>query len=154
MGNKKIKFPAYKETLQSRYSVLKEHQLLAKQKSFLMRINSTLDDRKSWIASIVHAVIGKTVETLRDEEEEILKDRLLFMVQEMDNLSELSAHHQNDQEELIKLDLTTSEGLSKNIIRVPTGKKEEIGKQTVEIKKLLGNDKRVNLAILSQLLKD
>ncbi len=154
MGNKKIKFPAYKETLQSRYSGLKEHQLLAKQKSFLMRINSPLDDRKSWIASIVHAVIGKTLETLRDEDEEILKDRLLFMVQEMDNLSELSAHQQNDQEELIKLDLTTSEGLSKNIIRVPTGKKEEIRKQTLEIKKLLGKDRRVNLAILSQLLKD
>ncbi|MBI3235147.1 MAG: hypothetical protein HYZ42_14120 [Bacteroidetes bacterium] len=113
-----------------------------------------MDDRKSWIASIVHAVIGKTLETLRDEDEEILKDRLLFMVQEMDNLSELSTHHQNDQEELIKLDLTTSEGLSENIIRVPTGKKEEIRKQTLEIKKLLGKDKRVNLAILSQLLKD
>lgn len=154
MGNKKIKFPAYKEILQSRYSGLKEHQLLAKQKSFLMRINSPLDDRKSWIASIVHAVIGKTLETLRDEEEEILKDRLLFMVQEMDNLSELSAQHQNDQEELIKLDLTTSEGLSKNIIRVPAGKKDEIRKQTLEIKKILGKDKRVNLAILSQLLKD
>jgi len=154
MGNRKIKFPAYKETLQRRYSGLKEHQLLAKQKSFLMRINSPLDDRKSWIASIVHAVIGKTLETLRDEDEEILKDRLLFMVQEMDNLSELSAHHQNDQEELIKLDLTTSEGLSKNVIRVPTGKREEIRKQTLEIKKLLGKDKRVNLAILSQLLKD
>jgi hypothetical protein len=154
LGNKKIKFPAYKEILQSRYSGLKEHQLLAKQKSFLMRINSPLDDRKSWIASIVHAVIGKTLETLRDEEEEILKDRLLFMVQEMDNLSELSTLEQNDKEELIKLDLTTHEGLSKNIIRVPAGKKEEIRKQTVEIKKLLGKDKRVNLAILSQLLKD
>jgi hypothetical protein len=37
---------------------------------------------------------------------------------------------------------------------VPSGKKEEIRRQTAEIKKLLGKDKRINLAILSQILKD
>ncbi len=154
LGNQKLKFEAYKSLLQERYSNLKEHQLLPKQQSFLMRVNSPLPDRKSWIASIVHAVLNKSLEAIRDEDEEILKDRLLFLVQEMDNMNEIVSHKQSDEEEVIKLDVTTSAGLSKNIIRIPKGKKEEIKKLNQEIKKLLGKDKRINLASLSELLKE
>lgn len=154
LGDKKLKFPAYKEILQNRYSDLKAHQLLPKQHAFLMRINSPLDDRKSWLASIIHAVIGKPVEAMHDEDEEILKDRLLFLVQEMDNLSELAHQRHETGEELIKVDVTTSAGLSKSIIRVPKGKKEEVKKLNQEIKKLLSKDNRVNLASLSELLNE
>jgi DNA replication protein DnaC len=154
LGNKKLKFPAYKEILGSRYAALKEHQLHARQKTFLMRINSPLDDRKSWLASVVHAVAGKPLEVLHDEDEEILKDRLLFMVQELDSLSELLGQKREEGEELIKLDLTTEDGLSKSIIRIPKEKKSDVKKLSQEIKRLLGKDKRVNLASLSELVKE
>ncbi len=154
LGDKKLKFPDYKILLQKRYEGLKEHQLLSKQKTFLMRVNSPLTDRKSWIVSITHALLGKPIEQLKDEDEDILKDRLLFAIQEMDNLSEISILHKDEGEEIIKLDITTEEGLSRNIIRLPKGKQEEAKKRIKEIKKALGNDKRVNVAILTQLLKD
>lgn len=154
LGDKKLKFPDYKIILQDRYQALKEHQLLQKQRTFLMRINSPLDDRKSWITSITHAVVGKAIEHLTDEDEEILKDRLLFSIQEMDNLSEINNHQKEEGEEIVKLDITTHDGLSKNIIRLPKGKQAEARKQFLEIKKSLGIDKRINVVILTQLLKD
>lgn len=154
LGDKKLKFPEYKTILQTRYSSLKEHQLLSKQRTFLMRINSPLDDRKSWVASITHAVLNKPIEQIKDEDEELLKDKLLFMVQEMDNLSEIQSQKREEGEQIIKLDLTTEEGLIKNFIRIPKSKKEEAKKLQTEIKKHLGKDKRVNIATLSELLKD
>lgn len=154
LGNKKLRFPEYKDILQKRYKGLKEHQLLPKQKAFLMRVNSPLDDRKSWINSIVHALVNKPVEQLKDEDEEILKDRLLFAIEEMDNLSELSNQQKNEGEEIIKFDLTTEDGLTKNIIRLPKSKQTEAKKQIAEIKKILVTDKRVNISVLTQLLKD
>lgn len=154
IGNKKLKFPAYKNLLSERYADLKEHRLLPKQKSFLMRVNSPLDDRQSWITSVVHAVMNKNLEALRDEEEELLKDRLLHLIQEMDNLSEIAANQVDEKDEVVKVDITTSTGLSKNIVHIPSNKKGEIKKRVDEIKKLLEKDKRINLAILSELLKD
>ena len=154
LGDKKLKFPDYKVILQKRYHGLKEHQLLQKQRTLLMRINSPLDDRKSWIASITSAIIGKAIEHLSDEDEEILKDRLLFSIQEMDNLSEIDNQRKEEGEEIIKLDITTYNGLSKNIIRMPKGKQAEAKKQLLETKKSLGSDKRINVVVLTQLLKD
>ena len=119
-----------------------------------MRINSPLDDRKSWIASITSAIIGKAIEHLSDEDEEILKDRLLFSIQEMDNLSEIDNQRKEEGEEIIKLDITTYNGLSKNIIRMPKGKQAKAKKQLLETKKSLGSDKRINVVVLTQLLKD
>jgi len=154
LGNEKLTFPAYKILLQNRYRGLKEHQLLPKQKVLLMRINSPLDDRKSWISSIVHAVVDKSAEQMMDEEEDLLKDRLLFAVQEMDNLSEIHSQDGNADEEIMKLDITTQDGLVKNIIRLPKAKQAEANKMLAEVQKSLTPDKRVNVAILTKLLKD
>ena len=154
LGDKKLNFPAYKILLQNRYTTLKEHQLLQRQKTLLMRINSPLDDRKSWITSITHAIVGKPIEHLKDEDEELLKDRILFAIQEMDNLCEIHAHHVDEGEEVVKLDITTYEGLTKNIIRLPKGKQTDAKKQLAAVKRSLGTDKRVNVVILTQLLKD
>ncbi|MBK8193491.1 MAG: hypothetical protein IPK76_09865 [Lewinellaceae bacterium] len=37
---------------------------------------SELDDRKAWLSSIAQAVVGKTLETLRDDDEPQLYDKL------------------------------------------------------------------------------
>lgn len=154
LGDKKLKFPKYKLLLQSRYADLKEHRLLPKQRALLMRINSPLEDRKSWIASIVHVLLAKPVEHIQDEEEDLLKDRILFAIQEMDNLCEIHRHQNNDNEEVVKLNLTTTQGLTNCIIRLPKGKQSDVKNQFNKVKELLGSDKRVNVIILTQLLKE
>lgn len=154
LGDQRLKFPTYKILLQNRYKDVKEHRLLPKQKAFMMRINSPLDDRKSWIVSIAHALLGKPLDQIKDEEEDILKDRLLFAVQEMDNLCEIHNQDDHDQEEIVKLDITTSAGLFRNTVRLSKDKQTEANQKVVQLSKSLGTDKRMNIVILTQLLKD
>lgn len=155
LGDKKLKFSAYKALLQKRYAKLEDYRLLPKQSAFLSRINSPLDDRDSWLNSVVQAVVGKQIDSLTDTDEEILKDRLLFMVQEMDNLTEMSVHKKDAQSSVIKIDVTTEDhGLSKTLVTIPKGLQDDVKKLKQEVKKLLSKDKRINLAGLSELLKD
>lgn len=153
LGNNKLKFSQYKDLLVYRYSGLQEHQLLTKQRTLLVRIKSPLDDRKSWINSIAQAVMHKTLDNFQDEDEDMFKDRLLFLIQEMDNLAEIN-ENVADHEDVIKLDLTTHEGLTKQIIHLPKSKNGEVKRKALEIRKLLGKDKRINLAIIAALLKE
>lgn len=147
-------FPTYKEDLQRRFKHIKEHRLLPKQAVFLQRLQSKLDDRDSWIASLAHAVLGKPLNRINDAEEEILKDRLAKMIQELQNLSSIHKSQKSDDEEIIKLDITTSEGLKENNIRIPNGKRKEIDSLVNELKSKLNDNKQIKLAILAQLLKD
>ena len=41
-------------------------------KNFIQRIDSQLDDKKSWLNSIAQATVGKTLESFNDEDEVIL----------------------------------------------------------------------------------
>ena len=147
-------FPAYKKDLQKRFNNIKEHRLLPKQKVFLQRIQSALDDRDSWIASITQAVIGKPLERISDQEEEFLKDRLATMIQELENFNSMHQVQRNDNEEVIKLDITTSSGLKQNNIRILQKKKLEIDGLVAEIKGKLDKNKQLRLAVLAKLLND
>lgn len=147
-------FPSYKKDLQTRFNNIKEHRLLPKQAVFLQRLQSELDDRDSWIASISQAVIDKPLNKITDAEEEILKDRLAKMIQELQNLSVIHKSQKTDDEEVIKLDITTSNGLRENNIRIPKGKQKEIDSLVKELKATLNANKQLKLPILAQLLKD
>lgn len=154
LGDNKINFPSYREILQNRYSNIKEHQLIPRQKSFLSRINSRFDDRKSWIASVVHSVLGKSLEVISDDEEDILKDRLVFLVRELDNLSAIAEQTGDISAETIKLDLTTIDGLTSTIVKVPVSKVKEMESLLKQLSQQLTKDKRINIAILTKLLKE
>lgn len=147
-------FPTYKKDLQTRFKNIKEHRLLPRQAVFLQRLQSELDDRDSWIASISQAVIGKPLNKITDAEEEILKDRLAKIIQELQNLSAIHKSQKSDDEEVIKLDITTSNGLKENNIRIPKGKQKEIDSLVKELNAKLNANKQLKLPILAQLLKD
>lgn len=147
-------FPSYKKELSLRFKNIKEHRLLPKQGVFLQRLQSELDDRDSWIASIAQAVLGKSLNKITDAEEEILKDRLAKMLQELQNLSTIHSIQKSDDEVIIKLDITTSYGLKENNIRIPKGKQKEIDSLVEELNLLLNANKQLKLPILAQLLKN
>lgn len=153
LGSKQ-EFPAYKNQLQKRFKEIKEHRLTPKQKIFLQRLQSSLDDRNSWVASISQAVLGKPLEKITDQEEDILKDRLSKMIQELENFNSIHKVQKSDSEEVIKLDITTSSGLIENNIRIPEKKKGEIDSLVSELKGRLNENKQLKLAVLAQLLKD
>lgn len=156
MLGEKLAFPKYKNRLTERFKGVKEHHLIPKQKTLIQRINSPLNDRDSWIASIAQTVIGKTLSGINDQDELFFKERLKHFVQELDNLVELEKTAiDNDKEEVFKLDITSQrKGMSPHILRIQKAtikaKKEVID----EINNSLGTEKQTRITILAKLLKD
>lgn len=151
----KADFEKYKKQLQNRFVSIKEHQLLQRQKIFLQRVNSPLDDRDSWIASIAQAVIQKPLDQISDNEEQILKDKLLHLVKELDNLREIHLEQKTSGDEVIKLDLTTIQGgLKSSIIQIPKSKIKNVNMLAKEIKDKLKGAENISIAVLAKLLNE
>ncbi|MBS1733623.1 MAG: hypothetical protein JST02_10030 [Bacteroidetes bacterium] len=149
-------FPTYRGIIKKRFEGLKSHLLLANQKPFYARLQSELNDRKAWLASIAQACINKPLNNITDEDELVLFDRLRDLVYEFDNLCEISESNVDDeQEEVLKLEITTLvKGLNKSLLRISKGKNKEVEQKQQEIKSLLGKDKKINIAILTKLLQE
>jgi hypothetical protein len=153
---KSIPFELYKQKLQQRFIKLRTHLLLPYQKTFVLRLNSTLDDKKSWLNSLAQAVIGKTLDNIKDEEELILYDKFKSLILELDSLTNIStADLDEENEEVFGLEINSFvEGVSKKLVRLPKSKKQEINSIEIKIRKILSKDKTMNIAALAGILKD
>lgn len=150
---KKMGFEKYKGHLAKRYEAVKEHRLLPKQKVFLARLSSPINDRDSWLASIGQALLEKPLDQIKDHEEEVLKDRLAHIIQELDDLQELHKMKTEDGEQIYKLALTTSKGLQTKNVRIANAKSQQINEVYEEISKTLEKHQGLSLAVLSKLIE-
>lgn len=152
----KSAFPHYKTSFQKRFGKLKKHLLLPYQKVFYQRVMSELDDRKSWLNSVVQAAIGKPLDTISDEEEKILYEKLKDIVHELDNLCEISKSGFDETKEIVfRLEVTSFvEGLKKNLVRLPKNKNRELLQLHGAVKSRLSDDKQLNIATLAKLLEE
>ena len=150
-----VEFPKYKTLLQNRFSSIKTHQILPKQKPFILRVNSELDDRDSWLNSICFSLLSKPLDKTSDKDENILKDKISFIVKELDNLCEIkNTIFDEASEEVYKIDFTSfSDGLQNHFVRVSKTQKENLEQEISKIKENLTDDKQLRIAILSTLLK-
>jgi hypothetical protein len=152
----KASFPDYKSEISKRYRGLKTHLLLPYQKAFYSRLQSELDDRKSWLSSVAQPCIGKSLSSISDEEEIVLFEKIKDIIYELDNLTEISKENVNEEvEEVLKLEITSFvQGLNKNMLRIPKGKSQEVEVQIQKIKTNLSKDKKMNIAALTKLLQE
>ena len=148
-------FPEYKEYLIGRYKSIKAYLLLPHQKTIYQRMNSSLNDRESWLGSVVQALIGKNLESISDNDEEIIHDKFVNIIQEFDSLSEFAnLGIDNQNEEAYKVHINSVNGDTRGaIIRFS---KNQI-KKAKEIEQKLGSnlspDKKINQIALLSLLK-
>jgi hypothetical protein len=150
---KRVAFESYKKALAKRYSDIKEHCLMPRQKVFVARLNSPLNDRDSWLASIAQALLGKPLDQIKDFEEELLKDRFALMIRELDNLLELNQSGAEEGEQVFKLDITTHEGLKSQQVRIAKNKQKEVDEVADRVTQLLSKHKGITLAVLSKLIE-
>ena len=154
LSQKDLSFAEYKEIVSSRYSNLKEHMLLPVQKSLLIRLRSPIDDRSSWLNSISQVVLGKSLDRLNDKEEDILKDKIKRAFFELDNLVSIAEKQKGNDQEAIKIQLTSFEtGLQEETVIIPRKDQEELEKKLKEVSMSLGTNKKMNLYLLTTLLK-
>ena len=153
---KSVDFDDYKEYLQKRFSKLKKHMLLSNQKTFVQRLDSPLDDKKSWLNSIAQSITGKTLERFTDEDEILLYEKFKSMILQLDSLTKISKSDiDENKEEVIgvKIDSFFSK-IDPKVVRVPKNKSKEIELLKNELKNKLGNDSTSNIAAVLNLLKE
>lgn len=153
---KQLSFEEYKAKLQSRFKKLKKHLCLPNQKTFIQRLDSQLDDRNAWLSSIAQAVIGKSLDTISDEEEIILFDKFKSFILDLDSLTNISQSDVDDEnEDIFGIEMSSFvNGIQKKMIRLPKNKRKEVTKIEESIKEKLSNDKALNIAAITNILKD
>ncbi|MGH2666707.1 hypothetical protein [Flavobacterium sp.] len=154
--DKPIEFEEYKAKFQKRYSSLHRHLLLNAQKSFVLRIDSQIEDKKAWLSSLAQSLTGKSLEKFKDEDELLLYDKFTDMILNLDSLNEISKV-KLDEEKEIALNVQISsfeEGMTNRVIRLPKGKSKEVKNLEEKIKELLSKDKSIDLAAITAVLKD
>lgn len=155
LHSKELSFIEYKQKVVDQFMVLKEHMLTPTQSALLVRLRSPLEDRNSWLNSICQVVIGKSLDTIADKEEAILKEKLMTAFKELKNLSVLSKATASSEESMIKVDITSlEEGTKETIVRLPQSVDDQVLDTMNTIKKALGKKKEINTFILANLLKD
>ena len=152
----KLEFENYKLKLQKRFKKLKKHLCLPHQKTFIQRLDSQLDDKKAWLSSIAQSVIGKPLETIKDEEEILLYDKFKTIIHELDNLTNISqADTDEEKEDVLGIEMSSFvSGINKSLIRLPKAKRNEVSDIENSIKTKLSKDKTLNIAALANILKD
>jgi len=149
-----IEFAGYKTLLQKRFTNLKKHLCLPHQKIFLQRLASELDDKKAWLNSIAQAVLGKTLESIKDEEEIILYDKFKLMIHELDDLTNiLKVEIDVEKEEVLSVEFSSFiNGSHKAFIRLPKTKLKEISKIEDSIILMLSKDDSLDKIALANVL--
>lgn len=151
-----VSFVEYKEFLQKRFKKLKKHLLLANQKIFIQRIDSALEDNKSWLNSISQAVLGKTLENFNDKDEVILYEKFKEMISDLDTLTQISKNDVDyEKEEIISVKIDSFfNSINPKIVRFPKTKSKDIDSIKLNLEANLGTDKTSNIAAVLKLLKE
>ena len=76
--------------IRQRLARVKEHLLTEQQRNFYKHAIAEFDDRQQWYQSICYAAIGQPLDHLRDEQEDILLDNLIFLFRECEQYSTVS----------------------------------------------------------------
>jgi len=148
-------FSNYKQKLIKRYASVKSYLLLPYQKTFYKRVTSQLDDRNSWLNSIIQALIGKNLNQINDDEEKIIYDKLKNILYEFDSFSEFTKLQINKKtEKAYRVDITsTEESLLSSIVRLSKVNEQKVTKIEEKIKNQLSKDETLNKVALINLLK-
>lgn len=152
----KVDFDSCKKFFQIRYTKLRRHLLLANQKTFILRIDSKLDDKKAWLNSLAQSVTGKTLENFSDEDEFILYEKFKTMILDLDSLTNISnADIDETREEVISVKIDSFfSSINPTLVRYPKAKAQEIEFLKENLRKKLGKDNTSNVAALLTLLKE
>ena len=148
-------FTDYKSKIQARYKSLKPHLLIQKEKVFLNRIMSKLDERDSWLKSIADVILGKSIEKMTDEDEALLMDNTRKVLSNLDNLLELhSLANETVNNEIVQFQLTDISGrtIKQNIV-LSASEEKKVSKLQKDLAKVLSKNDKLSAAAIIRYLK-
>jgi len=156
IGDGSIAFEDWKKILQNRFKHIKSYIVPAHLKVFLQRLHSNIHDRDIWLSSLAHAIIGKQLEEINDQDELVLFNKFKTWVHELDNYSELQKGVLEDNlQNSIRVEITTLDsGVIKQVLTVPKSKEKEIAGIEKRMNRELTGDKNLNIFILTRMLNE
>jgi len=156
VNDKEAEFESYKVKLQKRFHIVKPHLLLPYQKTLVQRVDSALDDRRAWLSSICQAIVNKPLSNITDHEETLLYHRFKSWSMELDSLTTLAdAFIDFEKEDLLGFQIDSfADGIMREMIRWPKSKTAEINQIKKSLRKAISDDKTLNIAALTLLLKE
>lgn len=155
LGIKEREYDRYKPLVEKRYKSLKEYLLPTKQKTFYVRVMTNMKDRKTWLNSLAFIFLNKPLESLIDEEEEWLLDKLKHTFLELLNYIDIQKMKFESQDEVFKFDITSIQGGTKNKqVVIPKDKISKAKELEEKIKKILPEDDQLNIYALLKLLEN
>jgi dsDNA-binding SOS-regulon protein len=122
----------------------------------LQRIDSEISDKIIWINSIVQILHGYPLDKIKDEDENVIYDKLIKAFHELDDLLELSnSSFDENNETNISISISSfGQESKKRIIRAPKKKEKNIAELESKIMSILTKDENVNMIVLSKILKE
>ena len=93
---------------------------------------------------------------MKDEDEVLLYDRFKYMILSLDTLTKISkADYKEDKEEIFDLQISSFvDGVNNQLIRLPKARQNEVTEIEDMLKLGLSKDRMLNIAALTNLLKD
>lgn len=149
-------FDIWRSVLQKRFTKAKKDLLPSSLKTFLLRLNSPLDDKKAWLNSIAQVLLGKSLELIQDFEEDTLHRKLKDCIEELDNYSDILVNSTDDDAmHTFKVQVThLRSGTHSRIVKINQQNLNLVIQKQELLKKELSEDKNLNIFILTQLLEE
>ncbi len=96
-------FLIYKNEIREYLNNINTHLLGSEQAIVFKRMTSALDDRSSWIKSVADAALGKSIESMIDEEEALLVNNLKEYIGGLIKASELHEFGLRDNKQMVSI---------------------------------------------------
>ncbi|MFA5850042.1 MAG: hypothetical protein WC833_09170 [Bacteroidales bacterium] len=152
---KSSEYSDYKCEIENRYKNIKTQLLTTKQKTFLNRIITPMQDRTSWYQSISYIVLDKQLESLLDEEEEYLIDNLIYLFNELTKYVEISKEIVDHNDKFFRFEMISEMGeLKPQIFRLSSKKESEAKTLEKKIREILSGDSNLDVYTLLNILKN
>ena len=119
-------------------------------------MDSQLDDRNAWLNSMAQAVVGRPLDGFRGTDEAQLYAKFDRLMRDLDNLTTLSSQDvDTEREEVFTLKISSLvDGIREDLVRMPKTKRAETERVENNIRKQLSTDSIVNIAALTNVLKE
>jgi hypothetical protein len=138
-----------------RYENLQLSLLTKKQSAFYQRLTSDLDD-VSFASSLAQTLLGRSLEKITDEEEPRLYRAFTSMLEELDNVTDISKKAgARDIKNFVLIDVQSIEGgRVRRVVRLSKSKRKKVEVKKAELYSQLGKDKSVSIAVFTEMLKE
>lgn len=140
--------------LQNRYKSVKMALLPPKSKTFLDRILSPSETKKEFYEKIGNVVLDKRLDQIKDKEEELFINNLLFLFREIERYISISDSMTSDKDEVYNIELSSSIGISRpsQTYRLSEGQRNKADQIESNILKTLSGEDNLDVCILLRLL--